>query len=60
MTSKYVERIILCDLTHMMSMVNFVNIDIKTSKIDRGFFYLEKEFFRFIYKKSLNGTILNS
>ena len=37
------ERIILFDFTHMMSMTNLVAIDIKTLRIDSGC-SLEKEY----------------
>ena len=36
MTSNYLERIILFDLTHMMSIVDFMTIDKETLKIDSG------------------------
>ena len=33
-TSNYLERITIFDLTHMMSMANHVDIDVKTPRID--------------------------
>ena len=42
-TSNCPERIALFDLTHMMSMVDLVAIDVETPRIDRGC-SLEKEF----------------
>ena len=35
-TSNYLERILLYDLTHMMSMADPVAIDVETSRIDSG------------------------
>ena len=42
-TSNYLERIILSDLSHIMSMVDLVIICVETRMIDSGC-YLEKEF----------------
>ena len=42
-TSSYLERIILFDLTHMMSMADLVAISVETLKIESGC-SLEKEF----------------
>ena len=41
-TSNYTERIILSDLTHMMSMADLVAISVETPRIDSGC-SLEKE-----------------
>ena len=46
-TSNYLEKIILFDLTHMMSMDNHVAIDVETSRIDSRS-SLEKEFIELI------------
>ena len=43
MISKYLEKIALSDLTHLMSMVDHVAIDVETLRIDSGC-SLEKEF----------------
>ena len=43
-TSNYLERIVLHDLTHMISIVDLIAIGIKTRKIDSRS-SLEKEFF---------------
>ena len=42
-TSNYPERIIQSNPTHMMSMVDLVDIDVETLRIDGGC-SLEKEF----------------
>ena len=42
-TSNYPKRIALSNLTHMMSMVDHVAIDVETPSIDSGC-SLEKEF----------------
>ena len=42
-TLNYLKGIALCDLNHMISMVDLVAIDIETRRIDSGCF-LEKEF----------------
>ena len=42
-TSNYLERIVLSNLTHMMSMVDPVAIGVETPRIDRGC-SMEKEF----------------
>ena len=47
-TSNYLERIVLFDPTHMMSMTDFVNIDVETLRIDNGY-SLEKDFSELIY-----------
>ena len=44
----YPERIILFDLTHTMSIVDPVTIDVETLRIDSGC-SLEKEFIELIY-----------
>ena len=46
-TSNYLERIALFDLTHMMSMVDPITIDLDTLRIDNGC-SLEKEFTQLI------------
>ena len=46
-TSNYPKRIVLSDLTHMMSMVDPVAIGVETPRIDRGY-SLEKEFIELI------------
>ena len=46
-TSNYPERIVLYDLTHMMSMVDPIAISVETLRIDSGC-SLEKEFTEFI------------
>ena len=46
-TSNYPERIILSDLTHMMSMADPVAISVETQRIDSGC-SLEKEFIALI------------
>ena len=43
MTSNYLERLVLSDLTQMMSMDDYVAIGVKTLRIDSGC-SLEKEF----------------
>ena len=45
---KYLERITLFDLTHMMSMVDLVAIGEKIPRTDSGCF-LEKEFIKLIF-----------
>ena len=45
--SKYLKRITLFDLTHMMSMTNIVAIGMKILRIDSEC-YLEKEFIELI------------
>ena len=47
-TSNYLERIILSDLTRMMSMANHVAISVETLRIDSGC-SLEKGFTELIY-----------
>ena len=47
-TSNYVERIILLDPTHMMSMADLVIIAMETIMID-SWCSLEKEFIELIY-----------
>ena len=47
-TSNYLERISLSHLTHMMSMTDYVAIDVETLRIDSGC-YLEKEFNELIH-----------
>ena len=42
-TSNYLERITLSNLTHMMSIVDPIAIDVETLRINSGC-YLEKEF----------------
>ena len=42
-TSNYPERIALSDLTHKITMVDLVTIDVETPRIDSGS-SLEKEF----------------
>ena len=49
MTSKYMERVTLIDLTHSMSMANHVTIFVKTPRICSGY-SLDKELFVLIYK----------
>ena len=46
-TSNYVERIVLSDSTHMMSMANPMAINVETLSIDSGC-SLEKEFTKLI------------
>ena len=46
-TSNYLERIILYNPTHMMSMADPIAIDVETLRIDSGC-SLEKEFTKFI------------
>ena len=46
-TSNYPKRIILSNLTHLMSMVDLVVIRIETPRIDSGCF-LGKEFIKLI------------
>ena len=48
MTSNYLERIALSNLTHMMSMVDPIAINVETLSIDGGC-SLEKEFTELIY-----------
>ena len=48
MISKYLEKIALSDLTHLMSMVDPVAIDIETLRIDSGC-CLEKDFTELIH-----------
>ena len=48
MISYYPERITLSDLTHMMSMVDYVAIGVETSMIDNEC-SLEKEFIKLIH-----------
>ena len=52
--SNYLERIILSDMAHIMSMADPVAISVETIKIDSRC-SLEKEFIELC--KSLNGTI---
>ena len=40
-TSNYLERITLFDLTHIMSVVDPIDINVKTPRIDSGY-YLKK------------------
>ena len=47
-TSNYPERIVLSDLTHMMSMADLVAISVETPRIDSGC-SLEKEFTELIH-----------
>ena len=47
-TSNYLERKSLSDLTHMMSMVDRVAINVETPRID-SVCYLEKEFTELIH-----------
>ena len=47
-TSNYLERIILYDPTHMMSMVDPVAIDVETLRIDNRC-SLDKEFNELVY-----------
>ena len=47
-TSNYLKRIALFDLTHVMSMIDHVAIDVETPRIDSGC-SLEKEFTELIY-----------
>ena len=49
--SNYLERILLSDPTHMMSMANHVAISVETLSIDSGF-SLEKEFTELIRMNS--------
>ena len=42
-TSNYLERIILSNPTHMMSMTDLIDINVETLRIDSGC-SLEKEF----------------
>ena len=46
--SNYLEKIILLDLTHMMSMANVVAIRVKTLRLD-SWCSLEKDFSKLIY-----------
>ena len=48
-TSDYLKRISLCDITHIMSMVDLVAIHVKTQHIYSGC-SLEKVFIKFIHK----------
>ena len=45
--SNYLERIVLSEITHLMSMANHVAIDVETPRIDSGC-SLEKEFTKLI------------
>ena len=56
-TSNYPKRISLSNLTHMMSMVDHVAINVETPRIDSRC-SLEKDFSELSYE-SLNGTISN-
>ena len=47
-TSNYLERIVLSDPTHMMSMVDYVAIDMETLRINSEW-SLEKEFIELIH-----------
>ena len=47
-TSNYLEKIMLSDITHMMSMTDPVAVGVKTLKIDSGC-SLVKEFIEFIH-----------
>ena len=47
-TSNYLERIILLDPTHMMSMVDLMAINIEIPRIDSPY-SLEKEFIELIH-----------
>ena len=47
-TSNYQERIILYNLTHMMSMTDLIALGVETLRIDSGC-SLEKEFTELIY-----------
>ena len=51
-TLNYSERIVLSNLTHMMSMVDHVAIGVEILKIDSGF-YFEKEFTELISNNPL-------
>ena len=55
-TSNYQKRIVLYNLTHMMSMTDPVAIGVETIRIDSGC-SLEKEFIEFFLYESLNGII---
>ena len=49
MTSNYLERIVLSNPTHIMSMADPVTIGVKTPRIDSECF-LEKDFTELIHK----------
>ena len=51
-TSNYLERIILSNLTHMMSMADPIAIGVETLRIDSGC-SLEKEFIELIHMNPL-------
>ena len=57
-TSNFPKRIALYDLTHMMSMVDLVDINVETLKIESGR-SLEKEFTKLIYMNPLMVIIPN-
>ena len=59
-TLNYPKRIILSDLTHMMSLNNLVPICVETIRIDSGF-SLQKEFTKLICKnpKMISYLIVN-
>ena len=47
--SKYLERITLPNITHMMSIVYFMTISMETLGIDSEQCLLEKQFIKLIY-----------
>ena len=58
MTSSYIKRIVLCDLTHIMSIVDPITIGDETQWIDSRS-SLEKEFIKLIRMNHLMIIILN-
>ena len=57
-TSNYLERITLCDLTDMMSMVDLMAIDVGTPMIGSGC-SLKKYFTKLIHNESTNSIMPN-
>ena len=57
-TSNYLDRIVLSNPTHMMSMVDLIAIDVKTLRIYSGC-SLDKEFIELIYINLLMIIIPN-
>ena len=58
MTLNSLERIVLFDLTHMMSIYDLITIGVVTLRIDSGC-SLEKEFIELMHINPSNGIIPN-
>ena len=58
-TFNYLKKIVLSNLTHMMSMVDLLANNVETLRIDIEYFW-EKLFIELIYMNFFNGIILNS